>query len=91
LPMLFVLVVDVLQRMLNKSNQLLHQAISPLFPQATLTLQYTDDMTLISTTDINSLVMVNLVLRVFARVFGLTINYEKSSFKPFNVPPQQER
>jgi hypothetical protein len=54
-----------------------------------LTLQYADDTAIIAATDTGTLVMIDLVLAIFARVSGLKINYSKSSFVPFNLTARQ--
>ncbi|XP_078169512.1 uncharacterized protein LOC144563927 [Carex rostrata] len=90
-PMLFILAVDVLQKMLEKSGLLLSSSISQKIKAPVLPFQYVDDTAIVSTADTTTLVTLKLALRLFAQVSGLHINYDKSSFFPINLSYNQIR
>lgn len=88
-PMLLLLAVDVLQQMIKVANSILISAISSRISEAILALQYADDTALVANADSKTLVTLKLILRLFSKVFGLRINYNKSSFVELNLQPNQ--
>lgn len=56
-----------------------------------LAYQYADDTVLIAEPTITVLVSLKIIIRLFASVSGLHINYKKSSFIPINVSEQDHQ
>lgn len=83
-PMLFNLGVDVFQRMVQVANSLVHAPLSYKLPDSILALQYADDTAVIARANVSALISFKLILRLFALVSGLRVNYSKSSFIPIN-------
>lgn len=48
-------------------------------------LQYADDTAIIVNAGLETLVTLKIILRCFAQISGLKINYEKSRFVTFNL------
>lgn len=86
-PMLFNLVVDVFQRMIQQGNSILDTPLSNRIPDSIIALQYADDTTVISRADITSLITFKLILRLFTKVSGLQVNFGKSTFVLMNLQP----
>lgn len=84
-PLLFNLAVDVLQRMVAGANTCLPNPISNRFPESIVAMQYADDTAFIANADIQTVVTLKIVLRLFAKMSGLGINFEKSAFIPLNL------
>lgn len=84
-PMLFNLVVDVLQQMIGIANGMINSPIANKLTDSIIAMQYADDTAIIAGTDVKILVTLKLVLRLFTAASGLKINYVKSSFVPINV------
>lgn len=84
-PMLFIIAVDVFQRMIHVANNLLHEPLSGRCSQPIYALQYADDTAVIANASARTLITFKLVLRMFSNISGLKVNYEKSSFVPFNL------
>jgi hypothetical protein len=83
-PYLFLLVADVLQRLVHRDEVLLH----PLVDRAPFpVLQYADDTLVILRTDVAVAHRLKLLLEQFERATGLAINYEKSILVPMHVAP----
>lgn len=84
-PMIFILIADVLQQMLTVGNTLLSHKLSNRLQESIITMQYADDTAIIASADIHTLMTLKIILRIFASVSGLSINFNKSSFVPVNV------
>lgn len=82
-PMLFLLAVDVLQRMIERTEGYLKLPI--------LAFQYANDTAILSKADVTTMITLKLILRLFAQASGLQINYEKSSFLPLNLSARQHK
>ncbi|KAJ1702307.1 hypothetical protein LUZ63_002086 [Rhynchospora breviuscula] len=88
-PFLFLLATDVLARMLQGAATALDSALSTRLPSPFFLLQYADDTLIFASADIKTLRTLKLVLHLFAKVSGLQVNADKSSFVPFNLSSQQ--
>ena len=84
-PLLFNIAVDVLQKMIEVVNSSLHYPISSKIPDSIIAMQYADDTAFIANADLSTVVTLKIVLRLFAKMAGLKINYQKSSFVPLNL------
>ena len=84
-PMLFNLAVDVFQRMVQVANSVLQRSLSNKINQAVVAMQYADDTAIIARADLDTLISFKLILRSFAAISGLQVNYTKSSFVPMNI------
>ena len=80
-PYLFVLVADVLQRLIKHSN-IRHPAVDGPCP----VLQYADDTLLLVRAEIVDIRRLKVTLDSFAMATGLKINYSKSTLVPMHVP-----
>ncbi|XP_078156075.1 uncharacterized protein LOC144551852 [Carex rostrata] len=89
--MLFIIATDVLQRMVQAVNTRLPYSISARIHESVLALQYADDTALIAKVeeDLQAIIVLKIILRIFTRISGLSINYEKSCFVQFNVIEEQ--
>jgi Reverse transcriptase (RNA-dependent DNA polymerase) len=85
-PMLFILEVDVLQRMIGV-NTGITQKLTPRLNDPIIALQYADDMVIVATTKGNTLRVLKLALHAFCKASSLNINFSKSSIVPFNILP----
>lgn len=74
----------IVQQMIRVANATLNHSISSKILESLLALQYRDDTALIANAHPETLVTLKLVLRLFSKVSGLEINYDKSSFVDFN-------
>lgn len=90
-PMLFILAVDVLQRMVTRMNNTLQNPISTKIQESTLSLQYADDTVFICRADQPTIISFKLMLRMFSAISGLQINFSKNMFVPFNMPQGEIR
>lgn len=88
-PMLFLIAADVLQRMITRVNGTLDMPISPKLESPILAFQYADDTAIIAHADLTTMVTLKLILRLFSKVSGLQINFDKSSFYPINLDPDE--
>lgn len=88
-PMLFIIAVDVLRRMFQEANSLLQAQIMSRIHDSILALQYADDMAVVAHADVSSSATTKLILRIFAKISGLEINFSKSSYTPFNLHSDQ--
>jgi hypothetical protein len=90
-PLLFVLVVDLLQAILNSAMQQdlisapLPGPACPNFP----VIQYADDTLVVMKADGKQLLRLKAILQSFTDSTGLTVSYNKSSMMPINM--SQER
>ncbi|KAJ4768712.1 RNA-directed DNA polymerase (reverse transcriptase)-related family protein [Rhynchospora pubera] len=89
-PFLFLLVADVLSVTLTSAATSLTSTISAKIPMPYFLLQYADDTLVFVAADPRTIRTLSLVIKLFERASGLAINANKSSFVPFNVPPQLE-
>jgi hypothetical protein len=81
-PYLFLLVADVLQRLLQADQGVLH----PLIPDAPCpVLQYADDTLVVTKADVASNERLKNILDSFATATGLKINFGKSSVVPLHA------
>ena len=81
-PYLFLLVADVLQRMIRSDRALCH----PLVGGApAVVLQYTDDTLIIMRADPVAAARLPVILDLFAAATGLIINFSKSTLVLMNV------
>lgn len=85
-PMLFNLAADVFQQMVQGINRHLPNGISRRVKESILAFQYADDTAVIASADITTLISLKLIIRIFASISGLKVNFEKSTFVPLNVP-----
>lgn len=60
--------------------------LSNKISESVVALQYADDMAVIAKGNIDTLISFKLILRLFTSVYGLEVNYAKSTFIPLNVP-----
>jgi len=83
-PYLFLLVADVLQRLIKTDNGIRHPVCDGPCP----VLQYADDTLLLLRADVADVTRLKAVLDSFAMATGLKINFSKSTLIPMHV--QQE-
>lgn len=81
-PYLFLLVADVLQRLIRRDD-LLHHLL--LEGEPLLVLQYADDTLIIMRACPTTAARLRSILHDFAAATGLVINYSKSTLVPMNV------
>lgn len=84
-PLLFNLAADVFQEMIVGVNASLTEGISRKIRDSILAFQYADDTAVITKADLTSLVSLKLIIRLFASISGLKVNFGKSIFVPLNV------
>lgn len=75
-PMLFIIAVDVFQRMIRTENTTLTNPLSARYSQPIYALQYADDTAVIENVSVLTLITFKLILRLFSNISGLRINYE---------------
>jgi hypothetical protein len=84
-PYLFLLVADVLPRLIQADGGVLH----PLTPDAPCpVLQYADDTLIVTKADAGSIERLKRILDSFAVATGLKINFGKSSVVPLHTDPR---
>lgn len=85
-PYLFIIVVDVLARLVRKEG--LDGSIThPLLPNAPCpVLQYADDTLILLKGGLAAVRRLKQILDSFSAATGLTINYHKSTFIPMSLP-----
>lgn len=88
--MLFIIAVDVLQRMVIAANQTLPTSITTRIRDPVVALQYGDDTAIVANGEAQTLVALRIVLRIFAKLSGLKINFSKSCVVPFNLNEVQK-
>lgn len=84
-PLLFNLAVDVFQQMVKVANGSIHGGITRKLRDSIMAYQYADDTAIIAAADITTLISLKLVIRLFASISGLRVNYQKSSCIPVNI------
>lgn len=89
-PLLFVLVADFLQNIVNKAWQLgiLKHPISESFGGEFPLIQYADDTLVILPTDARVLFNFKGLLRSFSDSLGLHVNFSKTYLVPINTNPK---
>ncbi|CAN6206059.1 unnamed protein product [Urochloa humidicola] len=85
-PYLFLLVADVLQRLVKNNGQIRHPAADDL---PCPILQYADDTLIVLKADHNDLQHIWDTLDLFSRFTRLKINYNKSTIVPIHVPEDE--
>ena len=81
-PYLFLVVADVLQRLIRRDDVLRH----PIVPDApAIMLQYADDTLIIMRACADGAARLKLLLDQFAAATGLIINFSKSTVVPMHV------
>jgi hypothetical protein len=87
-PLLFVLVADLLQSIVNKAYQqgLFNLPIPNREVEHFPIIQYADDTLLIMQADAKQLFCLKALLQSFTTSTGLKVNYHKSCLIPINVP-----
>ena len=89
-PLLFVLVADLLQCIVNKAfRDGLLRAPLPIDGFDFPIVQYADDTLLLLQGNAAQLVFLKALLNTFATSTGLHVNYSKSSMVPINVTPER--
>ncbi|XBH98842.1 hypothetical protein VPH35_128292 [Triticum aestivum] len=81
-PYLFLLVADVLQRMVRRDPLLQHPVVEGGAP---IVLQYADDTLIIIRASVEAAARLRRILDDFAAATGLGINYGKSTLVPIHV------
>jgi hypothetical protein len=81
-PHLFILIADVLQRLIKSDQAIRHPAADEPCP----ILQYIDDTLIHVRADVSDIRRLKIALDNFASATGLKINYNKSTLVPMNVP-----
>lgn len=66
-------------------NATLTGGISRKIRDSIIAFQYADDTAVIAKADLTSLISLKLIIRLFASISGLKVNFEKSIFVPLNV------
>jgi hypothetical protein len=84
-PYLFILVADVLQRMILRAGtqNLLHHPLSDTLPCPVL--QYADDILILLKASTEAASNLKKILDDFADATGLQINFTKTTFVPLNI------
>lgn len=86
--MLFILAVDVFQRMISAANSIFQRPLSNRISKSMVALQYADDTALVVKADISTLITFKLIVRLFTSISGLEVNFSKSTFIPLNISAQ---
>lgn len=81
-PYLFLLMADVLQRLIQQDDVLEHPLVDRGRPPV---LQYADDTIIILRAEVDAAARHKLLLDQFAAVTGLVINFHKSTLVPMHV------
>jgi hypothetical protein len=84
-PYLFLLMADVLQKMIKQDGGIRHPAIEGSCP----VLQYADDTLLLVRAEVTDIRRLKKILDDFALASGLKINFNKSTLVPMHVPEQK--
>lgn len=88
-PILFIIAVDVLQRMISVTDAIIQVPISNRIHESIIAQQYADDTAIVAKADISTLISLKIMLRLFTKVSGLEINFSKSSFVPINLTDEE--
>ncbi|CAO2147693.1 unnamed protein product [Urochloa humidicola] len=86
-PYLFLLVADVLQRLIKEDGAVRHPLIDAPCP----VLQYADDTLILVRTESDDVIRLRSLLDAFSTATGLKINYSKSTAVPMHVPEARLR
>lgn len=89
-PLLFGLVADLLQSIVNEAHR--HNLLSSPIPHSSglfPTIQYADDTLVIMKADQKEVFCLKGLLQIFAQNIGLKINFHKSCMIPINVSPEK--
>ena len=86
-PLLFNLVVDVLNRMLEKAARggLIKGLLTDFTPNGIISLQYTDDTIIFSDCEESHLRNLKCCLCLFEQISGMRINFHKTEVIPMNL------
>jgi Reverse transcriptase (RNA-dependent DNA polymerase) len=84
-PLLFIIAVDVLQRMIHAANTMLPHTLTSKIQEPIVALQYADDTILVTTIKGQTVRYLMMVLHSFSQTSGLAINFHKSACIPFSV------
>lgn len=84
-PTLFNIASDVFQQMVMAVNKTLQGGITSKIKDSIIAYQYTDDTTIVASINISSIISLKIVIRLFASVSGLKVNFQKSHFVSLNV------
>lgn len=76
--MLFLLAVDVFQRMIHMANCNLDVTLTHRISEAIMSFQYADDTAVIASAEVSSLISFKLLLRIFSAISGLEVNLTKA-------------
>ena len=82
-PLLFNLAADVFQEMIVGVNASLTEGISRKIRDFILAFQYADNTAVITKADLTSLVSLKLIIRLFASISGLKVNFGKKHLCSF--------
>lgn len=90
-PLLFILVVDVLTRLLARTTDagLIGDLLTQFRKGGISSLQYVDDTILFSSCDLTRLRNLRCVLLLFEMVSGMMINFHKSEAIPMNITTEE--
>lgn len=86
-PLLFNLAADVFQQMIARINRTLNHKITRKINDSILALQYADDTAVIASANPSNLTAFKMAIRIFASISRLHVNYNKSTFIPLNIHP----
>jgi hypothetical protein len=89
-PLLYVSMTDLLQTVINKACQfnLLHHPIPPMNGDFSI-IKYVNGTLLIMQAYPRQLLCLKCILKTFAQLIGLKINFSKSCFLPINLPNEK--
>ena len=83
--MLFIIATYVFQKLIEGANSILHSPLTAKLEEGILALQYADDTAIIANSRQGTLITLKLLLRVFTKISGLSINFSKNSFVQLNL------
>jgi hypothetical protein len=92
-PLLFILVADLLQSVINKAkdNGILHIPLQVGYTSDFPIIQYADDTLLILEACPVQLYALKVILNTFIDSTGLSVNYSKSNIYPINITDSELR
>lgn len=85
-PMLFNIAADIFQQMIKAINKSQPLGISSKLKDSLMAFQYADDTAVIASANPSSLISLKLIIRLFAGISGMNVNFSKSFFVPLNIP-----
>jgi hypothetical protein len=90
-PLIFVLIADLLQSMINKARTqgLLNLPMPNRAGNDFLIVQYADDTLLLMEACPRQLLVLKEILSSFASAIGLKVNYNKSIMLPINISQEK--